>query len=325
MDSNITSNALINSSSTVSGVHAYLVGSNILDGAVVAGIGTDFIIQVEYDSTVTMLNEFALTGTVTLVNNGTWIYNSGQYMYFDVQAYWVNLGLINVINHDNDFITGTSFPGLAAVTNAGSLINMGTIQFSAGGGIDFNSRTGNFLQCKHGILKFAYGVTGGDAGTVTFPSIVLDGYIGIYYDPSAIVPSTYATLFTFVPETSGDLPSGSFTSLFDTITVGPGTIPTTQIVCFDKVSGDVYIYSLIDKPICPTGENQDLTTIITGDACSSLPDSITNLQATASCPAGANCGFNTGAPAGEPNPNSANSVAAPLAFLVSLVCLLLKF
>jgi hypothetical protein len=325
MDSNITDYALINSSSTVSGVHAYLDGSILLDGAVVAGVGTDFIVEVDSDATVTMNNAFAITGSVTLINNGTWIYDSGDYLYFDVQAYWVNTGLMEVITYSDDFISGTLFPGLTTYTDAGTLVNMGTIQFTSGGGINFNSNAGTFLQCKHGILKFGFGVNGGNPGTVTFPSITMDGYIGIYFDSTATVPSTYASLFSFIPETNGDLPSGSFTSLFDTVTVGPGTIPTSQIVCFDPVTGYVVIYSLLDQPTCPTGKNQYLTTIITGDACSGLPDAIMNLQDTAWCPAGANCGLDTGAPAGESNPNSAHSVVAPLAFLVSLVCLLLKF
>jgi hypothetical protein len=323
-DCNITDYSLVNSSSTVSGVHAYFTGNNIFEDAVVAGIDTDFVVQVEDGATVTMNDYFALTGTVTLVNNGTWVFDSSSYLYFDVDAYWVNTGLMQVVNHANDYIQGTTFPGKAAYTDAGIMVNMGTIEFTNGGGLNFYYNTGTFLQCKHGILKFGYGVNGGNPGSVTLPTIVIDGYIGFYFEDDASVPTSGSTLFSFVPEDSGELPFGSFTALFDSISKGPGLIDASQLVCFSK-DGTVSIYDLIDEKICPDGEYQTLLPFLTGDACSDLPDSIQSLQDLASCPAGANCGVDTGAPAGEPGPNSAHSLAVPLAFLVSLVCLLLKF
>jgi len=272
-----------------------------------------------------MNDYFALTGTVTLINNGTWIFDSNSYLYWDVDAYWVNLGLLSVINYSNDFIQGTQFPGTKPVTDVGTLVNMGTIEFKNSGGLNFNQATGTFKQCKHGILKFGYGVdsTGTSPGSIKLPSIEIDGFIGFALGDDASVPSSGEALFSFVPEASGELPFGSFTGLFDTITNGPGVIDSSRIVCFSK-DGSVAVYSLIDDKICPDGEYQTLLPNV-GSACSGLPDGIKNLEDTASCPAGANCGIDTGAPAGEPNPNSAHSLAVHLAFLVSLVCLLLKF
>jgi len=85
------------------------------------------------------------------------------------------------------------------------------------------------------------------------------------------------------------------------------------------------MYDLIDQPLCPDGERRLLDPILLGDACSDLDDSIKELEEWASCPAGANCGINTGVPAGEPSKDGAVSNVASLAFIVSLVCLLLKF
>jgi hypothetical protein len=323
-DCNITSYSLVNSSSTVSGIHAYLTGSNILNDAVVAGVNTDFIVQVEDGSTTTMNSEFALTGTVTLINNGTWVYDSGDYLYFDVQAYWVNLGLMNVINHYNDYIYGTEFPGLSTYTDAGTMVNMGTIQFSNTGGLNFQQATGTFYQCNHGIMKFGYGSDFTTTpGTVTLPHVKLDGYIGIYNsDPT--VPLDGTELFSWIFDASDS--EGLFTG-----NVGLVVSPSlTQKICYEDTatSGPVslYAYPLLTTTdiLCPSGYSLYVSLDPT-DVCSSLPASITALEGVASCPAGNNCGFDTGVPAGEPSPASASTLAIPFAFLVSLVCLLLKF
>jgi len=330
-DCNLTSYTLINSSSTVdgTGVHASFEGNNIMSDSGVAAIDiTDFVVQVESDATVTMNDLFALIGTVTLVNNGTWVFDSGSNLYFDVSAYWVNLGLMDVINHSNDYIGGTYFPGRTTVTAAGTFVNMGTIQFTNAGGLDFYYSTGTFLQCKHGIMKWGYAV-GNTPGYVTLPSISsFDGFIGFYFEDKTSIPSNGATLFTFVKETSGDLPYGSFISLLDTVTNGPpGVLDSNRLVCWEK-TGTVYVYDQIEESgKCPDGKYQILPTppVTEGDSCDGLPDAIKNLADEAWCPAGANCGLDTGAPAGEPNPNGAHSLAVHLAFLLSLICLLLKF
>jgi hypothetical protein len=270
-----------------------------------------------------MNSYFALTGSVTLINNGTWIFDSSSYLYWDVNAYWVNLGLLSVIKYSNDYIQGTQFPGSSTYSDVGTLVNYGTIEFTQSGGLNFQQGTGTFKQCKHGILKFGY-VEGGTPGSVTLPNIEIDGFIGFAFDDEATVPTSGTTLFSFVESDTGELPFGSFTGLFDTITKGPGLIDDSRLVCFDK-TGSVSVYDLIDEKICPDGEYQTLLPHVTGDSCSDLPDEIKALEDLARCPAGANCGIDTGAPAGEPSPTSANTVAVSLAFLVSLVCLHLNF
>jgi len=300
------------------------VGNNILSNAILAGYQSDFTVQVDEAATVTMNNYFYLIGTITLINNGVWIYDSSSYMDFNVDAYWVNLGLMQVINYSNDYIQGTYFPGLSTATDAGTMVNMGTITFSNHGGLDFQYGTGTFLQCKHGIMKWGYGVDGTNPGSVTLPSITIDGFIGFYFESASDVPASGSSLFDFVPEKDGNLPFGSFTSLFDTVTKGPGVLDSPRIVCF-SAGGSVDLYGLVDDVKCPQDYYQTLLPIAVGNACSDLPASIKNLEDTASCPAGADCGIKTGSPAGEPNPNSAHSLAVHLAFLVSLVCLLLKF
>jgi len=97
-------------------------------------------------------------------------------------------------------------------------------------------------------------------------------------------------------------------------------------VCFDKTDYSVSLYKFSDNKGCPDGSVQ----LIVGpyafdDACSELTDDIKNLQDLASCRSAQNCGVDTGAPAGEPGTDAANVNVASLAFIVSLVCLLLNF
>jgi hypothetical protein len=326
MDCNITGSSLVNSSSTVSGVHAYIVGqnNNVYD-SMFAGIGTDFIIEIKYGAQITMTSTFYIFGSVTIINNGTWVYNSGSSLYWDAAATWVNLGLMDVTLHSNDWIQGTTFPGLTTPTTVGTMANMGTIQFTNGGALDFYDTTGTFRQCSNGILKFQFTSTGSSSTSGKFPDIYLDGYIGVSYDDTF---TSGQQLFTWA-KPAGAIPPGSV----KLVSNGPA-LSVPQIICFSPTGNDVTLYKITDSSlttsgICNSGEYQNLVPIVGGDACSSLPDSIKNLADMASCRADAGCGLDTGStgsgPVTPPPPSAANVNVASFAFLVSLVCLLLKF
>jgi len=316
---NVTYYALLNS--TASGVHAYFIGDNNVDGSVFAGVGTDFIVQVETGASVKMTGTFALTGSVTLINNGNWIFSSNSELYWDADAYWVNLGLMEVINNSNDYIKGTYFPGLTTRSEVGTLVNMGTIDFKNNGGLNFYQSSGKVRQCKNGIIKFAFDDTG-VPGTVTLPDIALDGYVGVYYGGNVKPYSSGQQIFTWV-KPAGEVPSGSVS----VSSKGPEAdlIDSVFIVCFSK-NNEATVYEITkDLLICPGSDTQILTPIV-GGACTDVPDTITSLADKASCPASAGCGTSTGKPGsggGSPSPAIVN--AASLVFLVSLICLLLKF
>jgi len=332
-DCNITGSAMVNSSSTVSGVVAHFIGvNNYVDGGIFAGIGTDFIIKVDKDSYVTMYNTFYLYGSVTLVNDGTWEYNSGSDLYWDAQAYWVNLGLITVIRASNDYIRYSTFPSIAPPDAVvGTMVNYGTIEFVSGGGFYFYSQTGSFRQGKNGIIKFELGDS--DSGSVQFAEVVLYGWIGVYYSAKYSVSTSGDVFFTWKTP-ADDVPTGSISFTAS----GPDylglDISTVQIVCFSKTSLNAKVYNIKDllsqysSPFCPTGETQILSG--TGDGNDDLPDNIKALEDTGSCPANADnpCGsIDTGKISSGNPPGSAGNVnVASLAFIiVSLICLLFKF
>jgi len=326
-DCNITSNGLVNSSSTVTGVVAHFVGNNILQDAIVAGYESDFTVQVDEGATVTMNSVFNLIGTITVLNYGTWIYDSSSSLYFDVQAYWINLGLMQVVNHANDYIYGTSFPGLSTATDAGTMANMGTIEFTNGGGLDFVAGTGTFLQCSKGILKFGWGypAAGNYPGVSTLPDCTLDGYVGLSYASDSDVPTDGTSIFTFVTK-DGSAFSGSLETTSANV--------LDPLVCVDKTTtagGDGYvrIYDAVTQKLtCPSGATQILIPTLSGDACSNLPAKIKALEDKATCSVDkkGGCGVDTGTPSGNGNnPASGNVHVVSLAFLVSLACLLLKF
>jgi len=317
---NITNYALVNSSTTVSGVHAYFVGINKVDNAVFAGVGTDFIVQVEYEATVTMVDEFALTGSVTLINNGTWVYDSNGDLYFDVQATWINLGYFQDIQYYNDYIKGTTFPGLSASTDVGTIINMGTLEFTNGGGLNFEEGTGTVRQCPNGVIKLGF-TTSSAPGSITLPNsanLYLDGYVGYSVSSDYTISSSGIELYSWIPA------DPTATADVHLSLTGSGYDSTLLEVCFAN-SGTATLYKRTDQPTCPAGSTQ-FPGALPSPACDNLPDAIKNLQALASCRFGApNCGIDVGAPAPTPAPASANVNAASLAFFVSLVCLLLKF
>jgi len=204
------------------------------------------------------------------------------------------------------------------------MVNMGTIQFSNTGGLNFQQATGTFLQCNHGILKFGFGSAFTSApGYVTLPNIEMNGYIGIF-NSDTTTPLDGTQLFTWIFDSTDSV--GLFKG-----NVGLVVSPSlTQKICYQntQTSGAValYTYPLLTTTdvLCPSGYSLYVS-IDTSDVCSGLPNYITDLESEASCPAGNNCGFDTGVPTGEPTPASASTLAIPFAFLVSLVCLLLKF
>jgi len=268
-----------------------------------------------------MTSYFYLLGKVTLINNGHWIYNSGSELYWDYDATWVNIGWLEVIKSSVDFIKGTTFPG-RSVTEVGTMVNMGTIDFKESGGLNFQQKSGTFLQCEHGIMKFSYD-DDGTPGTISLPDVKLDGYVGIHYG-GKVKPSTTVgqTVFTWVKPAAA-VPTGSVSLVSDYS--GSLADLSTFIVCFSKTLNTATInYVKVTDPLCPSGYTQILDPIPTGDACSGLPDSIKILKDLASCPASAGCGTDTGKPSGD-TPAAANVNVASLAFLISLVCLLLKF
>jgi len=281
--------------------------------AIIAGIGTDFIVQVEYDAIVTMQNTFSIYGSVTLINNGTWIWDSNDEMYWDSVAYWVNLGLLVVVNYANDWIRGSSFPGLTTVTSVGTLVNMGTLQFNNSGGFYYYDQTGNFYQCSTGIIKLGYTLTT-QPGQIRLAGLYLDGYIGCSFSPDFSEIALPYTVLTWKPTDPTAIPSGDITILAS----GLSALLDLNF-CFSK-TGTGTLYQRSAQPLCPNDAYQVLDPF-TGGACSSLPDKIKNL--VPSCPASADCGIDTGKPFGSPS--TANVNAASLAFFVSLICLLLKF
>jgi hypothetical protein len=322
---NISNSAMVNSSSTVSGVHAYFIGdNNNLNDAIFAGIGTDFIVQVEETGVVSMTSDFALYGSVKLVIVGTWVYDSGSSLYWDADAFWINLGLMSVVNHANDWIQASTFPSVSPPTpSVGIMVNYGTIEFSSGGGLNFHDGTGSFRQGKNGIMKFEYGDS--DSGSVTFAEVQLEGWIGVYFSDSYTFSSFGDNLFFTWTKPAGVLPFGSL----NYIAKGPGILgDIDQYICFSPSGNDVTVYRVKDlltvPPGCPDGEYHVL---VPGDATSDLPDDVKAFEAQAVCSADKGCGsIDSGTPSGGGDtPTAANVNVASLAFIVSLICLLFKF
>jgi hypothetical protein len=315
MDCNITSYSILNTTET--DIIAHITGTNnIVTGSTFAGIDTNFVVQVEEGTTMTMPAEFHLLGSVTLRNYGTWVYESSAYLYFDEVAYWINLGLMTVETYSNDYIRGTQFYS-STYTEVGTFVNMGTLQLLSGGGLNFEQESGTLIQCKNAITKIQYGPT--NPGTITLPTIIFEGYIGILIEGDA-TPSDGTTIFTFIPDTT----LGSFSGDIEDVLVEGEPLTWFPLVCTDK-TGKVKIYDAIDNNyLCPDQETQILNPVVGG--CDSLPDAIKNLQDSATCPATKACGIDTGVASGGNNDGSAANVnVASLAFLVSLVCLLFKF
>jgi len=271
-----------------------------------------------------MTSYFALFGSVKLVIVGTWVYDSSSSLYFDANAFWINLGLMSVVNHANDYIQKSTFPTISPPpANVGIMVNYGTIEFSAGGGLNFYDGTGSFRQGKNGFMKFEYGDS--DSGSVTFAEVMLEGWIGVYFSDSYTISSLgNSGLFFSWTKPAGVLPFGSL----NYIAKGPGILgDADQYICY-STDGDVSIFKLKDlltiPPGCPSGQYHEL---IPGDATSDLPDDVKAFEAMATCTAQTPCGnIKTGNPSGDsPAPAAGNVNVASLAFIVSLICFLFKF
>jgi len=322
---NLTDNVVVNS--TGSGAHAYFTGDSTFGSDIIfSGLdSSDFIIQIEDGGIIHLLSAIYFFGPVTIINNGTYAMESWGYNhYWDLAATFVNLGLIDVQDLSH-YIYGSSFPGLTTATEIGTIYNMGTIQFTTGGYVNFNAGSGTFRQCKHGIVKFDY--TDSAPGSVVLPEVYFSGALGALFPDDYTIYSSGDELFTWSKPTD-ILPYGNV----DLVVKGPFedvkgvSVPVLLILCFDKATTSATIFKLTDG--CPDNSYPALLPFVSGDACSGdeTPDNIKNLQDSASCPSGQNCGVDTGAPAGEDGTTStANVSVASLAFIVSLVCLLLKF
>jgi len=323
---NLTNYAMVNI--TANDVTAYFNGGNYFEDAILIGLGTNGIFEVAKEATVTMTDYFSIYGGVTLINYGTWIYDSSDYLYFDVAAYWVNLGLLSVIRASNCFIWGSQFPNLSARTDAGTIVNYGTIQFTSGGGLNFQDGTGSFYQCDNGIIKLAYGYpdAGTNPGTITLPETLgLDGYLAILYDNTDSSAAT--TIFYWKENADNTIFDGSI----DVVVKGDGDKFITPFICFDPTSGyaQIYDFTYANSLKCPLdAQTQFLGGLPGADVCANLPAEVTALKDGATCTSGDNCGIDTGAIGGGGNGGDGSGAlanAASLAFLVSLVCLLLKF
>jgi len=326
---NVTGYAMVNSSSTVSDVHAYFIGdNNNVQDAIFAGIGTNFIVQVQETAVVTMTSTFALYGSVKLVIFGTWVYDSSSSLYWDADAYWINLGLMSVVNKANDWIQKSTFPSISPpAPTVGTLVNYGTIEFISGGGLYFYDGTGSFRQGKNGFMKFEYGDS--DSGSVQFAEVQLEGWIGVYFSDSYTFSSFGDNLFFTWTEPADVLPFGSL----NYIAKGPGILgDVDQYLCFSPSGQDVTVYRVKDlltiPPGCPDGEYHVLLPFVSGDATSDLPDDVKAFEAQAVCTADKGCGsIDSGKPSGGggDTPAAGNVNVASLAFIVSLICLLFKF
>jgi len=308
---NLTSSALVN---TTDGVTAYFTGDNYLDYYnYFIGSGT---VQVNYESSVYLDSSFYLQGTVTAVNNGSWyIQSSGLGIYIDKTAYFVNIGVIYVNQYL--YIYGST----SSDTSVGDIVNMGTIVLAASITYGSSITDGTFRQCDHGILKFDF-VTSPSLSYSTVNEIILDGFVGAVY-PKDFTFYSYGTTILYWRIPDKDVPTGSP----NYIAKGPGlTGGLSQAVCFSTTDNYARVWDYTDlktAPFCNSGDKQTLN--LGADACTGLPQNIQDLEDLASCPAGNNCGLDTGVPAGEDGTGAANVNVASLAFIISLVCLLLKF
>jgi len=264
---------------------------------------------------------FSLYGSVTLVNDGVWVFDSNSNLYWDKQAYWVNIGLMTVTRSSNDYIQYSTFPTISPpALEVGTMVNYGTIEFVSGGGFNFYSNNGLFFQGRGGVIKFEFGDS--NSGNVQFGEVELYGYVGVYYSAGYDVGSGKSFFDWAIP--AGDIPKGDFKFKVS----GPDfiglDISLIQLVCFSKTTLSVKIYdkTYLGSLICPTGEYQFLNP---GDGGADLPDSITFWEDKGSCPATADppCGsVDIGTITGD-SPAAGNVNVASLAFIVlSLICLL---
>jgi len=220
-------------------------------------------------------------------------------MYMDSVAWWINAGLMNVINnttYPNAEIYGSSFNG--ASTNIGTWINTGTIQFYSGGALLMDN-SGMFYQCAGGIMNYIFGSPYSEnyPDQSNFNNIALDGSIGFYFDSRYKNPGNYWTLF-FWANGDGLVWDGSL-SLF--VADNTQTVPSSLQLCYDPVGtvGTAYLYP-VDAGTCSSFGSGFVSSsnAVTGGVCSGFSDPVVQyyLSQTAPCStANPPCGYNTGA------------------------------
>jgi len=275
-----------------------------------------------------MTNEFGILGNVVFVNSGTFIFDSNGDLYFDAAAFWINMGLMRVINHSNDYIIGSNFGGVA--TGAGTMINMGTIQFESLGGFNWEAGTGNFYQTDSGVMKYIYGV-GSDPSYPQFADVALDGYIGVYFATGYTTSSSY-TLFTWKASDYASDPQSMWTGdLTVSTNDNAHTIPSPQQSCYDPTGGEAYLYP-ISGGLC-SSQSSGYVTFSNPSPTGGVTSGITNPPATVTSllaqtpPCGAHsantaCGQNVGISSNGPATSSGSIVPVSISFLMSCLAYL---
>jgi len=267
---------------------------------------------VKNGATLNVNSYFGLFGNTYLVNNGTVNYQP-DYWYLDANAYWINLGFMNVL--DSEYIYPGSFFGTSYAI--GTMINSGTIQFNGDGAIYFDyggSNTGGtFYQCRNAMMKYVYG------GTYTpsisyFSQVYLDGTIAMIYTTAAAVTSFSSSAFLFEWQTSSYTTA---TNMLWTGNVGVSqTVPSgssypSVTVCYDPTVGEANIYPNVAFSItgfsvgsCLTGYQYGNPSP-SGGVCSLLNGTAALLAGmTPSCPTGQQTNTACGVPSCNPNCNS---------------------
>jgi hypothetical protein len=288
-----------------------------------------FQVIVASGSSLHYIGTNGLFGTAVLVNQGTLVFESNDDMYMDVSAFWINLGLMNVISYNLDYIKGSYFPSLTTPTAVGTWINAGTIQFYSNGGLDFEQGSGNFYQLSTGVLSFLYGVPTATStpGSVQFADIALDGHIGIYFAPG-YTPSTYQTLFTWKASDYTSAPNNMWSG---SATVSSNdqahTVPSPQQSCYDPTGGTAYAYP-ISAGLCSSQGTGYVTfsNSIAGGVSSLITDPTIMMIASQppTCGAGMGCGQDVGI-SSNPPPSNGKSSGSILPISFSLFVSLLAY
>lgn len=260
-------------------------------------------------------NYLGLVGPVKFINNGTIIADYGGDVYWYPEAWFVNLGLIDISTYTVSF-DQSQFPDSTS-HEIGTFVNRGTVQFSKSGGTIY-ADGGQVYQCEHGVFKYTFGATTYSSASTLF-KLSVDGYIGVNFEKDYKLPSYQTLLYWDEASYADQSKKGVFIGGITEFTNGPGTIATPQILCLDGSIGYLYLYSLFDGTCSKhgTGYTNTINAAPVGGVCNKnlVPKELTDL--VASCPVSKNCGIDTGTPIGDSN--SASSFPVSLALLVSLM------